>query len=84
MSVNIRLGHLSPDPCQQICVLLGGETAVRACGSVGINHAKINTSDMNKQLQFSQGENICVCIVDVYAHLYTVCVSLLVFWCWIV
>ena len=84
MSVNIRLGHLSPDPCQQICVLLGGETAVRACGSVGINHAKINTSDMNKQLQFSQGENTCVCFAVCVCAVFPVCMSALVFWCWIV
>lgn len=63
MSVCIPFGHFSPDPCQQICVLLGGETAVRACGSVGTNHASINTSDVNKQLQFSRGKCICVCMV---------------------
>ena len=66
----IPLGHLSPDPCQQICVLLGGETAVRACGSAGTNHASINTSDVNKQLRFSGGE--CLYL---YVHVYVfVCV----------
>lgn len=61
MSVYIPFAHLSPDPCQQICVLLGGETAVRACGSAGTNHASINTSDVNKQLQFTRGECWYLC-----------------------
>lgn len=58
MSVHIPLGHFSPDPCQQICVLLGGETAVRACGSAGTHHASINTSDVNKQC----GEYLHQCV----------------------
>lgn len=53
---DIPFGHLTPDPCQQICVLLVGVTAVTACGSAGTNHASINTSDLNKHLQFSQAE----------------------------
>lgn len=53
---DIPFSHLTPDPCQQICVLLVGVTAVTACGSAGTNHASINTSDLNKHFQFSQAE----------------------------
>lgn len=64
MPVHIPFGHLSPNPCQHICVLLGGETEVRACGSAGTNHASINTSDVNKQLKFSGGECLYLCLQD--------------------
>lgn len=53
---DVPFGHLTPGPCQQICVLLVGVTAGTACGSAGTNHASINTSDLNKHLQFSQAE----------------------------
>lgn len=62
MSVYIPLGHLSPDPCQQICVLLGGETAVRASGSAGTIHASINISDVNKQLACCGDECLYLCV----------------------
>ena len=74
MPVYIPFGHLSPDPCQQICVLLGGETAVRACGSAGTNHASINTSDVNKQSQFSRGECSYLCVHDYMCMRVNVCV----------
>lgn len=56
MTGDIPFGHLTPDPCQQINVLLVGGTAGTACGSAGTNHASINTSDLNKHLRFSQAE----------------------------
>lgn len=84
MSVYIPLGHLSPDPCQQICVLLGGETAVRGCGSVGTIHASINTSDVNKQLQFCGGECLYLCVCMITCVRACVCVSFTVCWCLIV
>lgn len=56
MTGDIPFGHLTPDPCQQISVLLVGGTAGTACGSAGTNHASINTSDLNKHLRFSQAE----------------------------
>lgn len=53
---DIPFGHLTPDPCQQICVSLVGVAAVTACGSAGTNHASINTSDLNKHLKISEAE----------------------------
>lgn len=75
MSVYILFGHLSPDPCQQICVLLGGETELKACGSAGTNHASINTSDVDKQLQFSRGECSYLCVRDYVGMCINMCVS---------
>lgn len=74
MSVYIPLGNLSPDPCQQICFLLGGETAVRTCGSAGTKNASINTSDVNERLQFSRGECLYLCVHDYTCVRTNVCV----------